>query len=211
MALYGSRDHALTPGDLGCGRGCGWGTYFRVERTLRARFWLMASMVVGVATLRILPHPPNFAPVAAMALFGGAHFDRRTWAFVVPLAAMLLSDAVLELLFGWGFHALMPVVYLSFTAIVCLGVLLGRHRRIVPVATAALAGSTLFFLTTNLGVWATGSMYPRTAAGLATCYTAALPFFGATAAADLFYTALLFAAFALAERRFPIFALPKTA
>lgn len=182
-----------------------------MERTLRARFWLMASMVLGVATMRILPHPPNFAPVAAMALFGGAHFDRRAWAFAVPLGAMLLSDTVLELLFGWGFHAQMPVVYLSFSGIVCLGFLLRRRRRLIPVAAAALSGSTLFFLTTNFSVWAQGGLYPRTAAGLAACYTAALPFFGATVAADLFYTALLFGAFALAARRFPVFALPKTA
>jgi len=182
-----------------------------MERTLRARFWLMASLVVGVAIMRIIPHPPNFAPVAAMALFGGAHFDRRGWAFVVPLAAMLLGDAVLELLFGWGFHALMPVVYVSFAAIVSLGFLLRRRRRFVPVAAVALAGSTLFFLTTNFGVWAQGSLYPRAAAGLAACYAAAVPFFGATVAGDLFYTALLFGAFALAERRFATLALPKTA
>jgi uncharacterized protein DUF6580 len=181
-----------------------------MERTLRARAWLMASMVVGVATMRLIPHPPNFAPVAAMALFGGAHFDRKAWAFAVPLAAMAISDAALELMFGRGFHAQMPVVYICFAAIVCLGFLLRRRRHVASVAGAALASSTLFFLTTNLGVWQTGGLYPRTVAGLAACYVAAIPFFWLTLAGDLAYSALLFGAFAVAERRYPIFALQKT-
>ena len=146
-----------------------------------------------------------------MALFGGAHFDRRRWAFVVPLAAMLLSDTILELLFGWSFHAQMPVVYLSFAAITCMGLVLRGRRRIPPVAGVVLASSTLFFVATNLGVWALGTAYPRTAAGLLACYTAAIPFFGSTLAGDFFYTAVLFGAFAFAERRFPIFALPQAA
>jgi hypothetical protein len=182
-----------------------------MDRALRARFWLLASMVVGVAVMRILPHPPNFAPVAAMAPFGGAHFDRKAWAFGVPVAAMLLSDAALEVVFGWGFHALMPVVYLSFAAIVGIGFLLRRRRRVASVAVAALASSTLFFVTTTFAVWAAGSLYPHTVMGLASCYVVAMPFYGLTLAGDLFYSAVLFGAFALAERRFPIFALPKTA
>ncbi len=187
------------------------GRQHRMDRTLKARFALMAAMVVGVAILRIVPHPPNFAPVAAMALFGGAHFDHRAWAFIVPLVAMLLSDAVLELLFGWGFHAQMPLVYLSFAAIVGLGLVIRSRRRPLVVGGAALAASTLFFVTTNFGVWAMGSLYPKTVAGLLACYTAAIAFFGYTLAGDLFYAALLFGAFALAERRFPVFALPRPA
>lgn len=182
-----------------------------MEQTLRARFWLMTGMVVGAAIMRLVPHPPNVTPIAAMALFGGATFHRRAWAFLVPLSAMLLSDAVFELLFGWGFDALTPVIYLSFAAIVCLGFLLRRRRRIVPVAAAAFAGALVFYLITNLGVWAQGRLYPRTPAGLVACYTAAIPFFGYTLAGDLFYTALLFGAFALAERRFPVFTLPRAA
>jgi hypothetical protein len=123
---------------------------------------------------------------------------------------MLLSDAVLELLYGWGFHAQMPVVYLSFAAIVGLGLLLRRRRRVASLPAAALAASTLFFLATNFTVWAGGGLYPHTAAGLAACYAAALPFFGPTLAGDFLYSALLFGLFALAEQRFPVFALPKT-
>ena len=177
-----------------------------MDTTLKTRFWWMAAMVAGVAALRILPHPYNFAPVTAMALFSGAHFDRKAWAFAVPLAAMLLSDAALELLWGEGFHGQMPVIYLSFAAIVGLGFLLRGRRRVLPVGAALFSASLLFFAVTNFGVWAFGSLYPLTPAGLLAAYVAALPFFGATFAGDLFYTALLFGAFALAERRFPVLA-----
>lgn len=166
----------------------------------------MTSLVLGAALMRVLPHPPNFTPIAAVALFGGAHFDRRGWAFAVPAAAMLLSDLALEALFGWGLHDQLPVVYASFAAVVAMGLLLRRRRTPLSVAGAALAASTLFFVATNLGVWASGGLYPRTTTGLYTCFVAAIPFFGPTLAGDLLYTALLFGAFALAERRFPALA-----
>lgn len=163
-------------------------------------------MVVAAAALRVLPHPPNFTPVAAIALFGGAQFDRKLWAFGVPLAAMLVSDLVLELLFGWGIHTLMPVVYLSFCAIVALGWSLRGRLSVASVGTAAVVGPTLFFVTTNFAVWAMGSFYPHTTAGLLACYTAALPFYGWSLVSCVGFSALLFGGVALAERRYPALA-----
>lgn len=189
-----------------------------MDKSIRARFWLMVSLVAGVALMRILPHPWNFAPVTAMALFGGAHFERKAWAFAVPLAAMALSDAALQALYlmglhpNWGWHDQLPVVYLSFAAVVALGFLLRGRRTPLPVAGAALSASVLFFLASNFGVWVTGVLgYPMTWEGLVACYVAAIPFFGSTLAGDLSYTALLFGAFALAERRVPLFAAPQAA
>jgi len=176
---------------------------------MKIRSWWLVAMIVAAASMRIVPHPPNVTPIAAIALFGGAHFDRRWHAFAVTLGAMLLSDAALELMFGWGFHALLPVVYLTFAAVVGLGVWLrpGR-RRALPVAGAAVAASTLFFLITNFAVGALGTGYPPTAAGLSACYVAALPFYGWTLAGDLMFTAALFGGFALAERHVPALRLP---
>jgi len=169
----------------------------------RPRFWLMALLIFGAAALRLVPHPPNFTPIGAIALFGGAHFADKRWAFAVPLAAMAVSDAVLRSLFGWGFD---PVVYATFALIVCLGFLL-RSGKIAPlrVAAAAFAAALVFYLTTNFAVWAAGVIYPKTLAGLVTCYVAAIPFFGATLAGDLFYSAVIFGGFAWAERRYPVF------
>lgn len=175
-----------------------------MNTTIRSRFWLMAGLVFGAAALRLLPHPPNFTPVAAIALFGGAHFSRKFWAFAVPLAAMLVSDAVMEVTTGHGFTSGMPVIYATFAAIVGMGILIrNRRTQLLPVAGAAVASAVLFYLTTNFAVWAAGQIYPKTLAGLVACYVAAIPFFGPTLASDLFYSAVLFGGFAWAERRFP--------
>jgi uncharacterized protein DUF6580 len=165
-----------------------------------SRFGLMAGLVFAAVATRLLPHPPNFTAMSAIALFSGAYFSRRIWGFAVPLAAMLVSDAVL------GFSSTLPVVYATFAAIVGLGILMREKRtRVLPVAGAAAASSVLFYLTTNFAVWAMSGMYPKTPAGLVACYVAAIPFFGPTLAGDLFYTAVLFGSFAWVERRFFVF------
>jgi len=175
-----------------------------MQRTLKVRLAVMGGMIFAAVFARLIPHPPNFAPISAMALFAGAHFDRRLFAFAVPLAAMLLSDAVFELLFGWGFHANLPAVYASFAAIVALGFVLRGRTRPTVVVGASLTASTLFFAVTNVSVFLTSPLYPKTATGLGACFVAALPLFGNTVAGDLFYTGVLFGSFALAARRFPL-------
>ncbi|MGH7774412.1 MAG: DUF6580 family putative transport protein [Candidatus Binatia bacterium] len=167
---------------------------------MKPRLALLIGMIFAAAALRLLPHPPNFEPIAALALFGGAHVEDKRWVFLLPLAAMFLSDIVI------GFHALMPVVYGIFMLIVYMGFVLRHRRTLLPVAGAALAASALFFIVTNFAVWAFQSMYPKTFEGLLSCYVAAIPFFGNTVAGNLFYTAVLFGAFALAERKIPVLA-----
>ncbi|MBI2987846.1 MAG: hypothetical protein HYY45_13865 [Deltaproteobacteria bacterium] len=166
---------------------------------MRSRLGLLIGMIFAAAGMRLLPHPPNFESIGALALFAGAHFDDKRWAFVLPLAAMLLSDAVI------GFHGQMPVVYGTFALVVWLGVHLRERRTALNVAGAGLAASILFFVVTNFGVWAFDGLYPRTLEGLVVCYIAAIPFFGYTLAGNLFYAALLFGGFALAERKIPVF------
>lgn len=163
----------------------------------KTRFNLLAGMILAAAASRLIPHPPNFTPIAAMALFGGAQFADKRAAFLVPLAGLFLSDLAL------GLHSGMPVVYGSFALIVCLGFWLREHRGAGRVAAAGLSGSILFFVLTNFAVWARGTMYPKTAAGLAECYTAALPFFRNTLLGDALYLTILFGGLALAERRSP--------
>jgi hypothetical protein len=161
-----------------------------------ARFGLLTGMIAMATVTRLLPHAPNFTPLLAMALFGGACFSDKRAAFLVPLTGMFLSDLVL------GFHALMPIVYGSFALIVCLGFWLSRHRGTLQVALAATASSLWFFVATNGGVWAIGSMYPHTISGLSECYVMAIPFFWTTLTSSLLYSALLFGGLRLAEMRF---------
>jgi hypothetical protein len=161
------------------------------------RMLFLVTMILGATASRLVPHPPNFAPIGAMALFGGACFAQKRWAFVVPLAAMFLSDLVL------GLHRLIPVVYGSFAVIVCLGFWLRHRRRIGPIAAATLGSSILFFVLTNFGVWALGAGYSKTWEGLVACYVTAVPFFRNTLLGDAAYAAALFGGLALAERGIP--------
>lgn len=175
------------------------------------RFWTLTALIAVAAATRLLPHPSNFAPMVAIALFGAATFERRLDAALVPLLSLLLSDALLHVGYlagsqpNWGFYRDQWVVYAATLAVVGLGFLLRRRLTLPRVAATALAGSLGFFLITNFGVWAydIGAMYPRTAAGLMTCYEQGLPFLKNSLMGDAFYVTVLFGAFALAESRFP--------
>ena len=162
-----------------------------------ARLLALLAAIVVAAALRLVPHPPNFTPIAALALFSGAYLGRRGLAFVAPLAALLLSDLVL------GFYPELVFVYLSVAAVVVIGWAVSRRKTVLWVGAAALASSVLFYAVTNFGVWLLMDYYPKTLAGLAACYVAAIPFFQNTLAGDLFYTGLLFGGFALLERAVP--------
>jgi hypothetical protein len=163
---------------------------------LKPRWTVLAAMILAAALSRLIPHPPNLASISAVALFGGAYFSDRRMAFAVPLAALFLSDLAL------GFYPHMEVGYLSFALIVCIGQWLRTKRSPARITGAALASSVLFFITSNFGVWAFSSLYPKTVEGLTACYVAAVPFFWNTVQGDLFYTTLLFGGFTLLERRF---------
>lgn len=160
------------------------------------RFIVLVAMILAAAVSRLIPHPPNFTPIAAMALFGGATFASKRMAFLVPLAGMALSDLVL------GFYSITPIVYGSFALIVCLGFWLRQRKSPTRTAFAAIASALLFFIVTNFGVWAIGDLYPKTWTGLADCYVAAIPFFRNTLVSGLFYSAALFGSLTLAEKRF---------
>lgn len=173
---------------------------------LSPRFLALTGFVFVGVLARLMPHPPNFTPIAATALFGGAYFASRKAAFMVPLIAMYLSDLFLGFFvydFGW-FNGQMPFVYVSFAVTVLLGMVIRHRCSPLRVGAAALAGSILFFILTNFGVWAVGTFYPKTVGGLVACYVAAIPFFRNTLAGDFAFTALLFGGFALAERWIPI-------
>lgn len=160
---------------------------------LRPRLLVLVGMVLAAAFSRLIPHPPNMASMAAVALFGGAYFADKRMAFLVPFAALLLSDLIL------GVYRHMEVVYASFAAVVCIGFWLQRKRSTLRVGLAAVASSAVFFVLTNLGVWAFGSIYPNTLAGLVACYVAAIPFLGNSLQGDLLYTVVLFGGFRMAE------------
>jgi hypothetical protein len=162
------------------------------------------AVIVLAAGLRIAPHPWNFTPLGAMALFSGAFIRDRRLAFLCPLLALFAGDIFV------GFHKLMPIVYASFLLSVAIGFWLRNRRSVARVGAATLFGAIQFFLITNFAVWAFGLSYPRTGAGLLSCYVAGIPFFWNTLAGDVLYASLLFGGFALAERIFPALREPAT-
>lgn len=163
-------------------------------------------LTLAIAATRFLPHPPNFACLGALGLFAGCYFVGKK-AYLVPAAALLISDIVAQAfgVQGMGFYnpMVMAATYLGVTLAVPIGRLVrsqlsaGKANwRRLPVA--ALAGSSLFFVISNFGVWL-GPWYPATAAGLAACFTNAIPFFGYTMAGDLVFTAMMFGAYELSQ------------
>lgn len=151
--------------------------------------------VFVAAFLRLVPHMPNFAPIGALALFGGAYLSKRH-ALILPLAAMFVSDIFI----GFDSPVSRATVYGSFLLIGFIGLYLRKHKNFQTIVFAALSSSVIFFLITNFGVWAFGSLYPHTSAGLVACFTAAIPFFRNTLMGDLFYTAVFFGGYELVRR-----------
>ncbi|MGH9677384.1 MAG: DUF6580 family putative transport protein, partial [Candidatus Acidiferrum sp.] len=57
------------------------------KETLLYRTLLALAMIALLAALRVAPHPWNFTPIGAMAIFAGATIGNRRLAFFVPLLA----------------------------------------------------------------------------------------------------------------------------
>lgn len=177
-----------------------------MSKGLQLRFGIITLMIFFAALSRLLPHPVNFTPVGGMALFGAAYFTKKYWAFIVPLAAMFLSDLLINNVmypilypeYYNGFVLMTPGWYYIYGAFAVIGAMgLGMLKKIKwpLVIGSSLMASIIFFLMTNFGVWASGTMYPMNFAGLMASYTAGLPFFLNTVVGDLFYVSVLFGGF----------------
>lgn len=173
------------------------------------------SIILLAAILRIAPHSANFAPISAMALFGGANLNRK-WAILVPLAAMLISDYLLLYINPFAnpifnftkiyhpqalIHDTIIAIYISFLISGLVGLWLKKHKSVQNVIAAALFCSIQFFLISNAAVWIMG-MYDRSIIGLYQSYIAAIPFFRGTFIGDLFYTGLFFGAYEFVHLKF---------
>lgn len=164
----------------------------------RSSLYIGTGLILLAIASRFLPHPPNFAPITAVALFGGVYFSDKRIAMFIPFAIMLLSDLIL------GFHNTMFFVYGSFALMVGAGLWLKNHFTVKNMVATSVLGSVLFFIISNFGVWLTsGGFYPMNLTGLTECYIAAIPFFQNTLVGDLVYTSVLFGAFELAKRQLP--------
>ncbi|MEZ5084397.1 MAG: DUF6580 family putative transport protein [Bacteroidales bacterium] len=167
---------------------------------LNPRIVFIGSIILFGAMMRLIPHWPNFTPIAAMALFGGATLRKKHLAFVIPFAALLLSDVFL------GFHRWMITVYVSFALVVMIGIMLRNRIKVGTVLLATLSSSLLFFVITNFATWIGTPMYPKNIVGLMECYAAGLPFLNNGILGDLFFSTVFFGGFYFAQKRFPVLA-----
>ena len=133
-------------------------------------------ILIGIAIIsRLIPHPPNFTPITAIALFSTIHFKNKILTYLIPIIGLFISDLIL------GLSMVNLFVYLSFIAITFIGF---KFQKINNYSI--LLSSTTFFIVSNFGVWILG--YPKTIEGLILCYYMALPFFVYTIMGDLFYS-----------------------
>lgn len=163
---------------------------------LAIKIGLAISLVIFAVATRLLPHPANFAPIAAIAIFGGAVLPRK-WALILPLSAMIVSDLII------GIHPLVFYTWGSFLLIALVSNKTLKNIKFTNVVLTSFAASVLFFVVTNFGVWMQYQMYPMTASGLINCYINAIPFFRNTMLGDLVYTGLLFVVFGLITKLAP--------
>ena len=157
-------------------------------------FTLAIGLIFLASLSRLFPHPPNFTPVMAIALFSGFYLPRRWGGLFVPMVAMAISDFLL------GFHSLMPAVYFSLMVTFFIGFSYRSNRTPSTVFLGGTGGSLFFYLITNFAVWAQSSYYPASWQGLMGCYVAALPFLKNSLAGDLFYTVGLFSLYELTKK-----------
>ena len=167
------------------------------KETLLYRTLLALVLIILAAALRIAPHPWNFTPVGAMALFSGALLKDRRLAFLFPLVVLFAGDIFI------GLYKIIPIIYASFLISVAIGLWLRGRRTVARISLATLLGAIQFFLVTNFAVWQFLGGYPHNASRLVACYVAGIPFFWNTLAGDALYATLLFGGYALAERLFP--------
>jgi hypothetical protein len=181
-----------------------------MKKVITLRFGVISAIVFLAAMSRLLPHPPNFAPIGGMALFGAAYYSRRYWAFIIPIASMWISDLVLNNIvyskyfdgFVW-FYGGSTLTYIAFAMITLFGFFTLKHVRPINLVLSALGASVIFFIVSNFGAWLSMEMYPKTFDGLLSCYVAGIPFFRNTITGDLVYTAILFGVFEFSMKHFP--------
>ncbi len=153
----------------------------------RKNLLIISFILLGIIT-RIIPHPPNFTALGAIAIFGGAFLKDKKLAIIIPMCIMFMSDLMLG-------HSLVPSVYISFVIMVFLGSYLKEKQTGLRIINIAFLGSLVFFLITNFNVFLFSSLYPKNIIGLIECYTLAIPFFTNTLLSNITYSLIMFYGF----------------
>ncbi len=163
---------------------------------------LLISLVV---VLRFIKHPINATPITALILFSAAFIADLRWKILVPALAIVVSDLLIEIKNGYGFHSATIMVYSTFALIFFVGYLILRKTNVFRALAASVVSSTLFFFVTNFAFFYPQSPvpnpalghYPHNWTGILASYEAGLPFYKNMFLGDLFFTGLLFGSYFL--------------
>ena len=179
-------------------------------KKLNLQTGILSIIILLAAFTRIMPHPPNFSPMAAIGLFGAAHFAKKWQAFFIPLLGIWLSDLVINnfiyissdkniVWFYNGFYW----QYISYIIIIFIGLFIfNKGVSLSKTFGGIVASSGIFFLVSNFGVWAGSGMYPKNIAGLISCYIAGIPFINNTIISDFLFTTVLFGSYYLLQSEY---------
>lgn len=177
---------------------------------INLRFSVLTIIILIGAFSRVFPHPINFSPLGAIALFGAAHFSKKWQIFLIPITATWLSDLFINNIlykqyyssFTW-FYEGFYWQYLSYMLIAFFAMKLFKKVNTERVLIGVLGSTLIFFLISNVGCFVGNSFYPQNFSGLMTCYAAGIPFIAGTLSGNLFYALILFGGFYLAQQKFP--------
>lgn len=161
---------------------------------MNIKILLIISVIFLVSLTRIFPHPPNFTPILALAIFGGAYLPNRITAISLPIISMFISDLII------GFHSQIFTVYAAIILLSILGHLM-KTKNFKNFAITGFTGSLIFFIITNFSVWLGGSLYPLTIDGIIQCYIMAIPFFHNTLISTMLFLTILFFGYTFAEKK----------
>lgn len=169
-------------------------------------------LIVIASLYRIMPgRPYGFAPQIAMAIFGGAIIKDKKFAFLLPILAMFVSDALYQLLYIngigtiYGFYDGQVLNYILFAGLTVFGFFI-KNFDVKKIALASVSAPTAYFLVSNFLVWASSSplaglQRPKTFSGLMMCYGDGLPFYPWSLASTFVFSAILFGSYYFMTRK----------
>lgn len=164
-----------------------------MNKVISPRLVFVISAVAIAALTRILPHPPNFTAVGAMALLAGALVPNRLLSLVMPMTALFITDLFL------GFHNTMWAVYAAVGFTSMIGWMISKRQSVLSITAGSLISIASFFFITNAAMWVVGfftqGFYPTTAAGLGLALESGLPFLTNDIISNLLFTAIFFGSF----------------
>ena len=194
-----------------------------MKTKINPRFIVLLLLIVVAVAMRFITELKystmiNFTPIGAIALFGGAYFSDRWKAILIPLLSLFISDLLINTFYYDGRFGIMYDgwywVYGSFILMVFFGAWIIKQVSVKTVLLASVAASIAHWLISDFGVFlgsctdiTTGQLYTKDIAGLVKCYTLALPYMKSFFLGTICYSAIMFGAFELAKRKYPVLAL----